>query len=96
MKHKGKLVGENMCIDMLKKVNEEQPNVNWKEICANLADMGEQQSDFQCKVFDWCMIVDLKVPSNGFSNKKNNEAVFVDDANGWDSDNEDLELADCK
>ena len=92
----GKLIGENMHIDLLKKANEEQPDVNWKEIRANLADVGDQHSNFRCKVFNRHMIVDLKVPSNGFSKKKNNKAVFLDDANGWASDNEDMEADDCE
>ena len=76
MEQGGKLVGENMCIDTLEKVNEEQPDVNWKEIRANLADMGEQYSNFRCKVFNRRMILELKVPSNGFPRRKTTRLCF--------------------
>ena len=80
-----------------KKANEEQSNVNRKEIRANLVDVVEQHSNFWHKVLDRHMVVDLKVPSNGFFKKKNSKAAFLDDTNGWASDSEDfLEADDCE
>ena len=60
--------------------------MNWKEICSNLVNANEQDSDLVqnlSSVHDG----DLEVPSDGFSKRKNSMAIFGDCEWASDSDN---------